>query len=645
LRLPAPGALVLLALLAPAAAFPRPAGAEETGAKPTGAIRQRAEKQGVAVEVEVAPVAGAVLREGKDAAFRFMISDTATGTPVSGAYPAAWLDLLTPRTAGIECNRRVEQLISGSLFERPAIDLNVYFIFALNDDGTITVVDPLLGFGGTRLLALIELGAPGEDWVFSPDASRLYVSVPKTGRVAVIDTASFKVLSQPEVGPGAGRLALTPDGGALWVTLADSAGVAVLDTAAGTVARVAAGEGRHELALSDDGRLAFVTNGGSKSVSVIDAARREKLADLPLAAVPSAVAFSSQARAAYVASAEAGTVEVVDAVLRKVTARVEIAPGLAGIRFAPGGRLAFLPNPETDKVSLLDAASNRVVQTAAIDQGPDQVTFSGELAYVRRRRSEVVLMIPLKQVGEAGKAVPVIDFPGGDRPLGEGSLPSPAASIVRAPGADAVLVANPADKTIYYYREGMAAPMGGFANYGRQPRAVLTLDRTVKERGPGRYETLARLGRPGRYRLALFVDAPRAVHCFDLEVAANPALEAERRPPLLVNPLFGDLEVPAGKPLRLRFRAADPKTGTARSGLADLGVLAYLPSGGWHQHFWAREVETGLYEVEFEPPAGVSFKVAVECPSLKLPYSRTPERTVTVAAAPSRPPHPPRKPR
>jgi YVTN family beta-propeller protein len=410
--------------------------------------------------------------------------------------------------------------------------------------------------------------------------------------------------------------------------LADGEGVAVVKTADSTVTRIRTGAGKHQIALSDDGRLVFVTNGGSSTLSVLDAEKLAKLADVPLAAPPSAVAYSPLARAAYVASAEKGTVEVVDAALRKVTARVELAPGLAGISFAPGGRLAFLPNPETNKLAILDASVNRVIQKAQIDHGPDQVTFSAELAYVRQRGSEVVLMIPLKQLGEEGKAVPGVDFPGGDHPLGAGKLASPAASIVRAPGADAVLVANPLDKTIYYYREGMAAPMGGFANYGRQPRALLTLDRTLRERTPGHYETIARLPGAGRYRLAFLIDSPRAVHCFDLDVAANPALAAERLGQVVVNPLFGDGDVPAGKPLRLRFRAADPRTGQPKTGLADLGVLAYLPSGAWHEHLWAREVEPGLYEAELSPPAA-TFKVAVECPSMKLPYNRTPERLLT----------------
>ena len=38
----------------------------------------------------------------------------------------------------------------------------------------------------------------------------------------------------------------------------------------------------------------------------------------------------------------------------------------------------------------------------------------------------------------------------------------------------------------------MAAPMGHFQNYGKQPRAVLVVVRSLREVRPGVYETTAR---------------------------------------------------------------------------------------------------------------------------------------------------------
>ena len=252
------------------------------------------------------------MREGRTALFRFKISDTATGTPVAGAAPAGWVDF-TPdaQVESKSCGDRVGELISGSLLARPEVDLNTYHVLALNEDSTISVIDPLLGFGGTKLLAMVFLDAPGEDWALAKDGNRLFVSVPDKDQIAVVDTVAWKVVAKVAVGPRPGRLALQADGAALWATLEEGA-VAVVDTAKLTVAaRIPTGAGRHEIVLAADGRLAYVTNHDARTLSVIDAARRVKLRDVPLGAAPTAVAWSPLARMAYVTSEEAGTVTVV----------------------------------------------------------------------------------------------------------------------------------------------------------------------------------------------------------------------------------------------------------------------------------------------------------------------------------------------
>ena len=76
----------------------------------------------------------------------------------------------------------------------------------------------------------------------------------------------------------------------------------------------------------------------------------------------------------------------------------------------------------------------------------------------------------LQLTGQGG-IISTSEVPGGQR--GFGSEVSLAPRVVQVTGEDAVLFANPADKVMYYYREGMAAPMGNFTNYGRQPRAAM----------------------------------------------------------------------------------------------------------------------------------------------------------------------------
>jgi YVTN family beta-propeller protein len=628
-----PALLSLLTLLGVA----MPATAGEGGAAPG----QRTVVGGVALELALEPVAdpAAELREG-DAFIRFRLSDAATGTPLTSAYPAAWLDRLGPGAgAAPPCVEKVEEFLGGNLFNRPAVDLNVYYVLALNQDATITVVDPLFGFGGTKLLALVELDSPGEDWALTPDRRRLFVSLPDSNRVTVVDAISWKILARLDIGPRPGRVALQPDGAYLWVAL--DSGVAVVDTRSlDVVARIPTGRGHHEIALSDDSRFAFVTNRDEGTVSVIDVAKLAKVHDVGTGRAPSSVAFSSQARAAYVTSEEDGTVTVVAAPGQgaEQAARIAAEPGLGAIRFAPGGRLAFVLNPVRNRLYILDATSNRIVQQADAEYGPDQVTFSQELAYLRQRNTDTVLMIPLDEIGRPGEPVPAVDFTGGQNPLGKWSRPSPADSIVRAPGATAVLVANPADRVIYYYKEGMAAPMGSFANYNREPRAVLVIDRSLKERTPGSYETVARLG-AGRYRAALFVDSPRTIHCFEVNVAEDPQLAAERlrEQPLRVEPRLPAQEIKAGQEARLRFRLTDPVSGAPRDGLTDVNVLVFLASGTWRHRQWAQGLGDGLYEIGLVPPASGSYRIAVECPSERLPFHRSPQIPLRVveASAPS----------
>ncbi|HEY0553872.1 MAG TPA: cytochrome D1 [Thermoanaerobaculia bacterium] len=619
---PALLALVGLALLAPLA------GRAGEGPAPSG----RTVQQGIAVELVTGPAAGGKtpaggLVEGTEASIRFRLSDTATGTPLAGASPAAWLDSAEGRDARGSCTEAVEQYVGGSFFHRPTLDLNAYRVLSLNDDASISIIDPLSGFGGSKLLAQAALASPGDDWVLTPDGSRLFVSQPVAGKVAAIDTTDWKVTAQIDAGPRPGRLAVEPDGSRVWV--AGSTGVAAIDASSlKVVGRIEMGA--DDLALSGDGHRLFVAGRAARTLTVIDTARLARIGDVALPAAPTAVAWSPLAHAAYAVAGEEGKIFAVDPERLVVTATVAAEPGLGALRFAPGGRFGVVPNPRGKTVQVLDAASNRIVQSGEMAGVPDQVTFSDTLVYVRQRESDAVLMIPLAGLGEEGHGLSVADFAGGEHPpfAGEhaGELSARADAIVRAPEPGAVLVANPADGAIYYYREGMAAPMGSFQGYGR-PRAVLVVDRSLKERSPGSYETVARLPGPGRYRLAFFLDAPRTVRCFDVAVAADPVLAAKRlrERPVNVAPRIASRTVPAGKPTPLRFRITDPTDDRPLDGLADVEVLTFLSSGSWQQRQPARPVGDGTYEVEFVPPGVGSYHVAVECPSGRLAFNRSPQ--------------------
>jgi YVTN family beta-propeller protein len=369
-----------------------------------------------------------------------------------------------------------------------------------------------------------------------------------------------------------------------------------------------------------------VTNSESDSVSVIDLARLQKIVDVPTGRGPRSIAYSPLSQMVYAAHKD-GEVAVIDAKKFAKVATMKLDAGLRQIRIAPGGRRGFAANPTANRIYIFDTASNRVIHRAAIDGGPDQVAFSDSIAYVHRLESEIVRMIPLDSIGAAGQELQTIDFPAGRYALGLTDHPSPADSIVPAPGEPAVLVSNSADKAIYFYKEGMAAPMGSFSNYSHQPRAVLVVDHSLKQRSPGVFEAVAQLPKPGPYGLALFLNSPRMAQCFDgIHIDPNAELEAKRSARVAdIEPLFETRNPTAGQPIELRFRVLDHETKQPKMGIRDLRVLVYHASGTWQWREWAAGKDAGIYTVQVTLPRAGAYHVTLECPSLGVGYNKAPD--------------------
>ena len=59
-----------------------------------------------------------------------------------------------------------------------------------------------MGLGSSKLITLVMLESPGADWVLLGDGKRLFVTMPLANRVAVIDTATWKVATNIDVEGG-----------------------------------------------------------------------------------------------------------------------------------------------------------------------------------------------------------------------------------------------------------------------------------------------------------------------------------------------------------------------------------------------------------------------------------------------------------
>ena len=191
-----------------------------------------------------------------------------------------------------------------------------------------------------------------------------------------------------------------------------------------------------------------------------------------------------------------------------------------------------------------------------------------------------------------------------------------------------MLVANPADRVIYYYSEGMAAPMGSFQNYRRNPRAVMVVDRSLREVTSGVYSTTTKLPKSGVYDVAFLLDSPRVTHCFSAEAKPNPDVPREKQIAIKVEYLNKDQQLPVGENYKLRFKVVDTTTLKAKSDLKDVRVLTLLSSGTWQKRDFARSVGDGVYELDIKVPQSGLYFVFVESRSQGVAFRQLPYMTL-----------------
>ncbi|MGE5752798.1 MAG: cytochrome D1 domain-containing protein [Deltaproteobacteria bacterium] len=589
-------------------------------------------REGIAVEFTYGPAGkkgeeGAV-KEGEFAEIRFRMTEEATGRPVRSLRPGAWLDIEKPlgrrEKASMDCRQKVSLFLRGIVGIRPMVDLNGYFVLVMNREPTIYVIDPFVGITGrTNLYASIPLREPGADWTKSRDEKRIYVTLSNSGKVAVIDTDSFTLQAEADAGRNPVRIALQPDARFLWVgndgPEGKEGGVTVIDTATlETAASIPTGKGHHELAFSPDSRFAYVTNRAEGTVSVIDARGLKKFKDVKTGPQPISLAFPASAGALYVADGQEGTVSVLDGKTHEVTARIQARPGLGPMRFTQDGRWGLVLNSREDAVHIIDASTNRIAHTVAVGKEPYQMVLTRSFAHVRCLGSERIFMVNLLELGKEIPP-PVNSYPVGSEPPKSVPDLGLVSGIADATGEAEVLVADPVSKTTYFYMEGMNTPMGNFRGYGHSPRGVETANRSLKEIEPGLYTGKVRFPVAGIYDVALFLDTPSLIQCFNARVDADPELR-KAGTHYEIEYLAKDRFFPVSDNVVLRFRLSDVLTGWGKEGLRDVNVMYFLAPGRRRTQVLARDVGDGVYEVMLSLKEPGAYYVHVAVPSMKIGF-------------------------
>ena len=624
-------------LLAAATVLVRLRFAEEQEPPQAAPVSVSVEKEGVSFRFELETRGGidaGPLATRSDARVAISLTDARTGAPLRGLRPFAWMSrdrgAVPPPVDEASCRERIRGYLGGLLATRADVDLNGYLVLTLDDDNGLSVINPQVAFDRTRLEQRITLSGRPEDWALAPDRGALFVTLPTVDRLAVVDTGTLRVQGSIDTGDLPTRVAVAPDGATVWVGNDGDGTVTVIDVATRRErATLAAHRGHIEIAFHEESRTAWITSDESPLVEVHGLDELQRLATLDVGFHPSALAVSGQARTVYVAGPD-GVVEI-DPERRRIAGRTDLPSPVTSLAVDPGGRWLFAASREAGTLAAIDASSARVRHTWSGLGEPDALAFSEDYLYVRDRTSARISLIERARLDtEPGPGIAVI--PVGQRTPAEGAR-SPASPIADTPEPGTVLVANPADRALYVYREGMMAPAGTQPTYGRQPRALLVLDRSLEEKVPGRHEAETILRGNGRYTVALLLESPRLALCFPVEVEGIP--EAEGPPaPLLALTSLTDTSAgfAPGEKVVVRFRLEDPLG--ASPAPEEIAVLVHRAPGN---HQWRPTPVAegkGVYSVSFEPPMAGRYRLLASVPARGVRLGDLPPLEIPVRVRP-----------
>ncbi|QAY85539.1 cytochrome D1 domain-containing protein [Pseudomonas arsenicoxydans] len=601
---------------------------------------QNLSRDGVSVALEVKPLAkDGVLREGEFADVQFRVTDSASGQPLSGVNPGAWLDpetVAADQAQGREqsCKARVGVFLKSSIGARPMLDLNSYFLLVMNRDASVSVVDPSVSVGGiTSTLARIDIKQPPMDWVTPKDNKRVFVSMPTANEIAVIDSAQFKLLDSVAAGSNPVRVALQPDERLLWVgnnaKTVEESGVTVIDARSlKPLKHLATGAGHHEIAFSKDSRHAFVSNRDDGTLSIIEIASLTLSKQLKTGSHPLSVAYSPLSQAIYVADGQDGTVTVVDTSSLAVRRVIKMKQGLGPMGFSADGRFGIVLNTLENQVAVIDAATDSLIHELDVSAEPYQVVFTEAYAYVRGLASAKVTMINLSSLG-AGRTPISQGFEAGPQaPRLAGDLPL-ASSLAVSRDDNAVFVVNPVDNTTYFYAEGMNAPMSGYPNRGQVARAAMVIDRSLREVEPGLYSARIKLPAAGRFDVAFLLNQPNIIHCFTALVEPDKNLQQHAGVPK-VEFMLDKSTAALGSPYVVRFRIVEGKQKAQRSGVKDVQVRYFRAPTSRAQQVAALEVGNGIYEAPVNLDQNGAWYLHVRAASLGANFDDTTFASVRV---------------
>jgi len=243
----------------------------------------------------------------------------------------------------------------------------------LKADG-IAVVDT----ASRKLIKVLAAGSDPEQFAMSNDGRQLYVANEDAGLLSVVDVAAGKVTHRIEVGREPEGVTLSPDGRWLLVSNESDNSVSVIDTSTLQVMKaVPVGKRPRDMAFAPDGDTVYVSGELDASLNRMSVTRNEpaqRVLQLREQTRPMAVVLDSQRNRLYLSTGRGGTVAVIDTrqAPRALQLIKEVPVGTRpwGMALSADGRHLYTANGPSNDVSVVDTTTLSEVKRIPVGNSP-----------------------------------------------------------------------------------------------------------------------------------------------------------------------------------------------------------------------------------------------------------------------------------
>jgi DNA-binding beta-propeller fold protein YncE len=563
--------------------------------------------------------------------------------PASGLEPFVWISRLSGEAGPWDretCEESISRLARGGMEAEQAMALNQMQILTINQDNTLSIINPRVNMATANLQTVIPLGGTPLGASLEEASGLLFLiqernpppfgpgSTSRTpgavgegsakGELVTVDLNTPGIRNRMALQAVPERMWRDPGTGLLWVASQDGQ-VSLLDGHNARVIRtLSQTAGYVELAFDPQAGKVFLADGSRGEILVLDGKRGEPLGSILVQKAPLRLAYSGNTGLLYAVNSREGGILILDPVRLQQVGHIPLAPGTRTVQISPDGRFLMAIFPEKRALAVVDLRERRVVQRGQTRENPAGLEFSSNYGYVHDLADSYITLFRLADLGE-GPVLPVLEVPVGTRGEAAGEVPGelPRLAVLHQHGG--ALVAHRTDRMLYHYMEGMMAPMSGLRIQTALPRGVFIYHRRMEEAEPGHYLGRVRLATGGLYQVLFHLPKERASACFELAVEGTQTQERDQAQILTLLLRKSGQPVP-GKATSLVLSILDESTGDFLRGLGDLRVMAFAANGNWQMRAAALEVESGLYQVSLTFPRAGQYYLLVQANSRRISF-------------------------